>query len=84
MSDQPNGIAEQIDQLTAEFATKIASISSSEFILDGVVKHAITSLVWDLYRELPDNRIALGEALEDWPDHIRKAMTDDAAKPDIK
>lgn len=80
MTNIENDISAQIDQLTAEFTAKIASISSSEFILDGIVKHAISSLVWDLYKELPGNRIALSEALEDWPEHIRTAMADDAAK----
>lgn len=63
----------QIDQLTNDLAEKLDAMSTSSFIREGILKHAMTSLVWVLFEKFPDERPGLIEAMENWPDLIRNA-----------
>lgn len=69
----------EIDRLTRELAETLAAMSESSFIREGLLKHAVTSFVWDLFDKFPGERDGLIDALENWPDLIRDAVTKEAS-----
>lgn len=77
MEDIDNILDAKIDQLTAQLADGIVNLSSSGFIREGIVKQTIVSLVWDIYRVMPDQREALIEALDDWEHTLKEAIAKD-------
>jgi len=66
-----------IDILANDFASGLAGLATGDFLREGVVKQGITSLVWAVYHAMPDQRAALGEALENWPEIIQDAIASD-------
>lgn len=80
MSQEVSDLEAEIARLTKDFGTKLSTLSSSPFIRDGVVKEAISSLIWDIYYAMPDQRDALADVLEDMPQIIRGAVREDQDK----
>lgn len=80
MSDARTDPSVEIDRLTEEFADTLLTFSDSSFIREGILKHAVTGLLWDLYEKFPNERHCLADALENWPDLIKDAMANDAKK----
>lgn len=66
-----------IDAAAEDFAAVIDGLSGGAYVCEGVLKQAVTSAIWALYRKMPDARSALAEILDDWPPIIREATEAD-------
>ncbi|EJU12394.1 hypothetical protein LH128_14032 [Sphingomonas sp. LH128] len=66
-----------VEVLADDFAKGLAGLVSGDWLREGVLKEGVNTLVWAIYREMPDQRPALAEAMENWPDLIKEAMADD-------
>jgi len=75
----PTSLEARVAEMTATFAADLNRLATRDFIREGVVKEAMTSLIWRLYEEMPDQRAALADALENMPDLIKEAMVEDKA-----
>lgn len=92
MNDNPKTPADEIgakiDALTGEMVGKIAALSTASYIREGLMKHAMASVIWDFYHAFPDERYALAEILEGFDDVVKDAIDKDreeakaAATPD--
>ena len=78
MNTTSTDLDDQIEALTGQMAAGLDKLAAGSFIREGIVKQAISSLVWDLYATMPDQRDALIEALHGWEHPIRDAEKKDA------
>jgi len=69
-----------IDVLANDFANGLAGLVTGDWLREGVLKEGVTAVIWALYGAMPDQREALAEATENWPDLIRDAIADQSAK----
>lgn len=75
---QRSALDDQIDEITTAFALKLHGMATGTFIREGLVKEAMNSLIWEIYHAMPDQRVALAEALEQMDGIIRVAIERDA------
>lgn len=77
MDRQPTDLETTITPLTGEFAKQFDALATADYVREGVLKEAVTSLIWDLYHQMPDQRQALADSLENWPAIIADAIATD-------
>lgn len=77
MDRQPNDLETAITSLTGSFAKQLDALATADYVREGILKEAVTSLIWDLYHQMPDQRRALSESLENWPGIIADAIAAD-------
>lgn len=89
MTEHPNGescqmsgqeLEDAVTTLARSFAERLDGLATGDFIREGVLKEALTTLIWDLFNKMPDQRVALAEALENWPELIREAIDEEQKK----
>lgn len=80
MDRTPGLLEAQIDALSEQYAKDIDALATGDFIRGGVLRQAVCALMWELFRQFPDQRDVLSEALENWPDLIRDAIAEENGK----
>ena len=80
MSDLQKDFEDKIDVAADGFARAVDGLATRTYVREGVLKQAVVSVIWALFREMPDEREALAEVLDDWPTIIREADAQDRAK----
>lgn len=63
-----------IDEMAKSAAQQVNALATGDFIREGVLKQFVTAFVWALYEEIPDQREALADILENWPELVREAI----------
>ncbi|MFC3442749.1 hypothetical protein ACFOKF_16360 [Sphingobium rhizovicinum] len=76
MSD-PSDLEEKIESASEAFAAEIGGLATRSFVREGILKQAVVSVIWALFREMPEERDALADILDDWPSIIRDANVED-------
>lgn len=73
-------IGAEIDRHADEFARQVSAKSSASFIREGLLKHAVSSVIWSLYDAFPEERDALANILEDFDSVVQNAAQEDSRK----
>lgn len=73
-------LEDAVTALARSFAEGLDGLATGDFIREGVLKQGITALVWEVFNQMPDQRDALAESLENWPDLVREAILEERKK----
>ncbi|WIA58026.1 hypothetical protein N6H05_09610 [Sphingobium sp. WTD-1] len=70
-------IEAKINLASDTFAKSIDAMATGGFVRDGVLKQAVVSVIWALFREMPDQRDALADVLDEWTQTIKEAALEE-------
>lgn len=77
---EPNETIEaRVGKASAAFAEQLKGLVEHPFLQDGLVKTAMSDVIWELYHAFPDSRVALADVLEHFDSYVREAMAKDDA-----
>jgi hypothetical protein len=71
----PTNFDRKITDLCEDFAHNLDALATGDFLREGVLRQAISTLVWAIADRMSDQREALADALEHFPDLIREEVS---------
>ncbi|WP_157088933.1 hypothetical protein [Novosphingobium capsulatum] len=79
-SDPKSNLDEKIEELSNEFVRNLSELSARDFVREGVIKEAISSVIWGIYYKFPDQREQFADFMEDWQPILRDAINSESAE----
>jgi len=81
MSDRPNTeLDNQLSAISNDFVSRLDAMATGPSLRAGLLRAAISDLVWTLFYDMPDERYELADELEELAGAAKAAISEEAEK----
>jgi hypothetical protein len=81
VSDRPDtDLDTQLSAISNDFVSRLDAMASGPALRAGLLRAAVSDLVWTLFYDMPDERYELADELEGLASAARTAISEEAAK----